>query len=252
MLKKWLASVGIGSAKVDTRLDNDHLTAGEPFSGKVVIEGGNTDQQVNQIRLFVMTEAVQEKDDRKVYKDVILASFSIDQSFTVKEGERKEISFEDTLPVHTPPTLGRTKVWVQTGLDVPNAIDPNDRDYITVEPHPFMRTALDCLTNELGFHLRKVEMEFSRRHEYIQEFEFYPGGEFRGDLDELEAMFFMGANQLEIVLQVDRRAKGLGGLFAEALDMDESFVRMTLTEAEINEGVAAVAEKFRQTIRQFR
>ena len=251
MLKKWLASVGIGSAKVDTQLENDRLVPGEEVSGKIVIEGGSTEQQVEQLNLFLMTEAVREANDRKVHEDVKLDSFAVGDSFTIGEGEKKEIDFSFTLPVHTPPTMGKTRVWVQTGMDVPNAIDPKDRDFIKVEPHRNMNTVLEALTNELGFRMRKVEMEYSRRHRYVQEFEFMPGSDFHRDLDELEAMFFMREDKVELILQVDRRAKGLGGLFSEALEMDEDFVRVSFTDREINQGVHSVADKLRITIQQF-
>lgn len=175
MLKKWLASAGIGSAKVDTQLDNDRLVPGEEVSGKVIIEGGNTEQQVDQINLFLMTEAVREVNDKKVHEKVKLDSFTVGTGFTIGEGEKKELDFNFSLPIHTPPTLGRTSVWVQTGMDVPNAIDPKDRDYIQVEPHRNMNTILEALTNSMGFRMRKVEMEYSKRHRYVQEFEFQIG-----------------------------------------------------------------------------
>ncbi len=108
-----------------------------------------------------------------------------------------------------------------------------------------MNTVLEALTNELGIRMRKVEMEYSRRHRYVQEFEFMPGSDFHRDLDELEA------SRVELILQIDRRAKGLGGLFSEALEMDEDFVRVSFTDAEINQGVHSVADKLRITIQQF-
>lgn len=251
MLKKWLASVGIGSARVDTQLAKDQLTPGENFQGKVVVEGGNTEQQIDRINLFVMTEALRERDDKKFYEKVVLHKFSLSESFTIGEGEKKEFDFEFTLPIQTPPTLGRTKVWIQTGLDIPSAIDPKDRDYIQVQSHPSMSTVLDAIYNGLGFHLRKVEMEYSKRLGYIQEFEFLPSNEFRADLDELEAYFFLKEHEIEVVLQVDRRAKGLGGLFAEALEMDESYVRVTFSHAEVEKGTNYIAGQLRETIKRF-
>lgn len=136
-------------------------------------------------------------------------------------------------------------------MDVPNAVDPKDRDFIQVEPHRNMGAVLEALRNELGFRLKSAEMEYSRRYRYVQEFEFSPGHEFKRDLDELEVMFFMKEGGLELVLQVDRRAKGLGGLFAEALEMDESSTRVSFTDSEINQGVQAVADKLRNTIKKF-
>ncbi|KAB8137832.1 sporulation protein [Gracilibacillus oryzae] len=251
MFKKLLASAGIGSAEVDTQLINDQLSPGDILKGKVVIKGGRTEQQVDRINLFVMTEALRERDDKKYYEKVVLHRFALNQSFTINAEERKEIDFDFELPIHTPPTINRTRVWVQTGLDIPQAIDPNDRDYLHVTPHFYMDTAIRAITDNLGFDLRKVEMEHSRRHGYIQEFEFRPSAEFRSDLDELEAVFFVKEDSMDIVLQVDRRAKSLGSLFAEALDMDESNVRMSLSRSEIEQGPAYVAEKIRDLIRQY-
>ncbi len=94
-------------------------------------------------------------------------------------------------------------------------------------------------------------MEYSRRYRYVQEFEFYPGGEFRRDLDELEVIFFMNTSSADLRIQVDRRAKGLGGLFAEALDMDESFVRLSISNDDCNQGIQYVADILRNTIRQY-
>ena len=251
MFKKILASIGIGSAKVDTQLESDHLIPGESVRGTVVVQGGNTEQQVDKIQLFVMTEAVREKDDRKSYEKVVLDSFVVGNGFTIGEGERKELDFEFTLPLHTPPTLGKTRVWIQTGMDVPNAVDPQDRDFVFINPHPLMNTILDALTNELGFRLHEVEMEYSRKYRYVQEFEFLPSREFRRELDELEAMFFIKPDRVEMVLQIDRLANGLGGLFAEALDMDETFIRFDLSKSQLESGPSYVAEELRQTIARY-
>ncbi|MFC3039793.1 sporulation protein [Virgibacillus xinjiangensis] len=251
MFKKILASVGIGNAKVDTQLEHTELVPGGPVRGKIIVQGGNTEQHVEKIQLFLMTEVVQEKDGRSYHEDMVLDFFVIGSSFTIGEGDWKEIDFHFTLPIHTPPTMGKTKVWIQTGMDVPNAIDPTDRDFIKISPHPYMETALLAVTDHLGFGLREVEMEYSRRYRYIQEFEFLPMNEFRQDLDELEAMFFVKPNGLDIILQIDRRAKGLGGLFAEALEIDEKFVRIRFSSAELDKGPAYIADRLRETIEQY-
>ncbi|MFC4402193.1 sporulation protein [Gracilibacillus xinjiangensis] len=251
MFKKLLASAGIGSAEVDTQLINETLSPDEMLRGKVVVKGGRTEQQIDRINLYVMTEALRERDDKKYYEKVVLGRFALNESFIIGESEVKEIDFEFKLPIHTPPTINRTRVWVQTGLDIPQAIDPNDRDYLHVTPHVYMDTALQAITQELGFELRKVEMEYSKRHGYIQEFEFRPAPAFHSDLDELEAVFFVKEDRVEIALQVDRRVKGLGSLFAEALDMDESNVRLTLTNSEIEQGPAYIANKLRDIIKQY-
>ncbi|PWU70288.1 sporulation protein [Gracilibacillus dipsosauri] len=251
MYKKLLASAGIGSAEVDTQLTNERLRPGDILQGKVVIKGGRIEQKVDKINLFVMTEALRERNDRKHYENIVLHRFALNESFLIGVGETKVIDFEFPLPIHTPPTINRTRAWIQTGLDIPQAIDPNDRDYLQVAPHKWMDTCLQALTNELAFELKKVDMEYSDHHGYIQEFEFRPLKEFKADLDELEAVFLLQEDRIEIVLQVDRKAKGLRSLFAEALDMDEHNVRITILESEMEQGTLYVAKRLKDVISQY-
>ncbi|RWZ60752.1 sporulation protein [Halobacillus fulvus] len=249
MFKKLLASVGVGGAKVDTQLEKDRFIPGEEVHGRVVIQGGDVEQTIDSIHIFLMTEAIREANDKKVKEKVSLTKYPIAQNMVIKEKETKEIPFSLQLPYHVPASLGRLPIWFETGLDIPMALDPEDRDNIHVEPHPYIDRVIRTLEESLGFQLRKVEMEYSKRHGYVQEFEFYPRGEFRSYLDELEAVFFLQEHQVEVMLEVDRRARGLGGLFAEALEMDESHVRVVLTKSEL-QSPQTVENKLRQVIEE--
>lgn len=251
MFKKLMASLGIGSAKVDTQLEKDHYHAGEEVRGQVVVTGGNTEQQIDRINLFLMTEVLREVDDRKVRENISVEQFVIAESFLLKEKEERIIPFSFILPNHAPATYGRLPVWFETGLDIPMALDPQDRDYIQVEPHPYVRAVLDAVSNELGFQLRKVEMESSRRHGIVQEYEYIPTTHFKSDLDELELVFFLNNHGLEVIMQVDRRAKGIGGLFAEALDLDENHVSVSFNNEELKVGLPAIVAKIEQSISRF-
>lgn len=95
-------------------------------------------------------------------------------------------------------------------------------------------------------------MEYSKRHGYVQEFEFAPGGNYRSYLDELEAVFFLQENHVEVMLEVDRRARGLGGLFAEALEMDESRASLTLTKEELTSSPQTIARRLQETIDRYK
>lgn len=251
MLKKFLASVGVGSAKVDTQLEKDKFVPGEDVHGKVVIKGGDVEQSIDSIHIFLMTEAIREVDDRKVKEKVSLHKYPIDHQETIKEGETKEIPFSIQLPNHTPASLGRLPVWFETGLDIPMALDPTDRDLIEVSPHPYIEKVLEALESYLGFRVRQIEMEHSKRYGYVQEFELAPSGEYRAYLDELEVIFVLHDNHLDVMLEVDRRARGIGGLLAEALEMDESIAKVTLSNQELNGPLDIVARKLQQRIDQY-
>ncbi|WP_079529539.1 sporulation protein [Halobacillus hunanensis] len=250
MFKKLMARAGIGAAKVDTQLEKLEFQPGEAVDGKVVVQGGEVDQEIDQITVFLMTEALREADDKKIKETVKLDEYRISEAFVIRAKETKEIPFTIEIPIHAPATLNRLPLWFETGLDMPMALDAGDRDYIKVSVHPYTESILEAAERDLGFRLKKVEMEYSKRHGYVQEFEFLPGGEFRGYLDELELIFFLDHQGVRVFMQVDRKARGLGGLFAEALEMDESNIQLYFSKDELEAGASSLARKLGTAIRE--
>jgi sporulation-control protein len=236
-MKKMLSSIGIGSAKVDAQLHQDELRAGEKVTGDVVITGGNLDQEISSIYLAVMTTYEKEVNDNKVKKDAVVGQFKISEGLMIKASETESIPFEFELPVDTPVSIGNSKVWLQTGLDIKNAVDPSDRDYVHVLPSKRANNVLNAI-RALGFSIKNVKNEeapykIRKRLPFVQEFEFYPvSGQFRGKLDELEAIFFQTEEGCELLLEIDRKARGLGGFLAEMLDADETIVRLSFTNED--------------------
>lgn len=236
---KVFASIGIGAATVDTKLEKSSYQAGETAKGIVEITGGSADQNIDAIYLTLFTTYIRESDDKKYTDYAPIQKVQISEPFTIGENEKKEFPFTFTLPFETPITYGNTRVWVATGLDIKNAVDPKDKDYIEIIPNELTNAVLTSV-QELGFRIRKVECEeaprrYRGRYPFIQEFEFVPvNGSYQRKLDELEVMFLnQSEEQVDLLLEVDRRARGLGGFLAEALEMDESMVRLTIRTSEI-------------------
>ena len=65
VFNKVLASVGIGAATVDTKLESEQVVPGEEIKGIVEIQGGNVEQQINEIYLSINTQYVKESNDQK-------------------------------------------------------------------------------------------------------------------------------------------------------------------------------------------
>ncbi|MBT2656271.1 sporulation protein [Bacillus sp. ISL-18] len=250
---KVFASVGIGAAEVDTKLEKDTYMPGETVQGVVVIKGGKIDQQIDEIYLALNTTYLRESDDRKYSVTATIDRFRLTTPFTIRANEQKDIPFSFLLPYDTPLSIGRSKVWVTTGLDIKGAVDPSDKDYLKVMPNPLMSAVFNTV-EQLGFRIREADCEEAPRRlrgrlPFVQEFEFVPAsGLFRGRLDELEVVFFPAGNgTLDIMFQVDRRARGLSGLFSEALGTDETNVRLTIT----NEDIPSLQQKIQSAIQRY-
>lgn len=249
--KKMLASVGVGAAKVNTELDNPEVIPGGVISGTVYIQGGDVEQSVDRIYLSIHTHYLRERDDRKFKEKATIAKFLLTDGFILQPGAKLEKQFSFDLPENLPLTLHSAEVWVETGLDIASAVDPSDRDLLRVVPTQEMRTVLDAI-DILGFKLREVTNDYAPKLggnlPFVQEFEFVPTNKFRGYLDELEVLFYPMDDSLELLLQIDRRARGLSGIFSEAMGTDESFVRLHLYERHLARGAQSVAQGLEEVI----
>ncbi|KGR90742.1 sporulation protein SpoOM [Ureibacillus massiliensis 4400831 = CIP 108448 = CCUG 49529] len=250
---KMLASVGIGSSKVDTKLEKSSYEAGEIVRGEVEIYGGNVEQTVDAIFLTLYTTYIKELDDTKYTSKAPIEHFRVSEGFKIGPNERKTIPFSFQLPYEMPITVGSTRVWIKTELDIKSGADSEDKDYIEIRPSRIASSLLNAVT-DLGLTLRKADCEkasyrYGGKYPFIQEFEFVPvSGPFRGILDELEIVFLaQSENAVEILMQVDRRARGFGGFLAEALDADESNVRLTFTLQDI----PYLRDRLQQTIAKY-
>ncbi|WP_254522582.1 sporulation protein [Natrinema caseinilyticum] len=222
-MKRILSSLGIGSATVDTVLPTT-LTAGESVEARVDVTGGNDAQEVDDVYFALATRYETDESTRSAKVD----TFRAGDSFTIQPDEERSFTVTIDVPYHTPVTLGRTSVWLDTGLDIDWAVDPDDRDDLQIEPDPLRRDLFDALES-LGFTLRTAKCEateslFANRR-FVQELEFVPrSGPFAGELDELEVVPIPDDGGFDLLLEVDRR----GGLLSEHFDADERHDRLSL------------------------
>ncbi|MGM1047538.1 MAG: sporulation protein [Bacillota bacterium] len=242
---KMLASVGIGAVEVNTHLEKSSYYPGEDIRGVILIRGGNVDQNVDRIYVKLMTEYIREHDDKKFTESFIIAKVKLSDSLVVKQGDKLEIPFEFPLPLETPLTLSRQPVWLYTGLDIEYAIDPKDRDFIEVTPHPYTSVVLDAVS-ELGFRFKKATCEhhprLGRGLPFVQEIEFYPGREYASRITELELIMYLESDRLTVLVEIDRRGRGLSGWLERSFDMDERQCRMILEKSELQKGPTYIAE----------
>ncbi|MHC3381985.1 sporulation protein [Haloarcula sp. H-GB5] len=230
-MKKILASVGIGNATVDTILPSTTVTPGETVNAEVHITGGNAPQDVGAIRFELETRA---KTDEG-HTDVDIDRFALTDSLTIEPDTEETRIVEFDIPYETPVTLGNTQVWIETELDIDLAVDPEDTDYLDVQPTPRLQAVFDAMDN-LGFSFRTADCELDQRgrytagHTFVQEFEFRPqSGPFVSVLDEIELIAQPAAEALTIYVEIDRH----GGLLSEMTDADERTTSTTIKSTDV-------------------
>lgn len=223
VLSRILASVGIGGAKVDTRISNPNLSPGGLLRGTVNLQGGNADQAIERIDISLETYAKQEVGDGEAQQNVVIGAEAVAHSVQIKAGQTMEIPFEVRVPWDTP--INRLygqdmplSIFLRTHVHLANAVDSGDRDPVSVSPLPAQQYVLDAM-RRLGFRLHKVDVEVGQiqgaRLPFFQEIEYLPGSNYFGRLEEVEVTFVNRPYDMDVIFEVDRRARGfhafLGG-----------------------------------------
>jgi sporulation-control protein len=215
---KMLSTVGIGAAKVDTVLNSSLTKPGGLISGVVHVKGGNVDQDISDIDVSLMVDVKVESDDLTYYEPNLIYKHRVTGSFKIHKGENRQFPFEFNVPLEVPITvlgpykLSNIKLYVKTDLDIENALDKADKDYLEIEPLPTMVNFLNAIVN-LGFSFHKADVEKGRlpgsNYHFFEEIEFYGSRSRFPKIKELEVTFLANPNEVNVILEMDK--KGLFG-----------------------------------------
>ncbi|MGD1524150.1 sporulation protein [Vibrio owensii] len=210
MFNGLAARMGFGAAKIDAILNDDNIEQCGTVSGVIKIVGGNASQHIEAVDIHLMTLVKSEIDDKPIYSSFPIEKFSVPLNETINSGEEMEFPFEFPLHLETPVTAlnisnNKCQVWLQTSLDIDNAIDPTDKDTINVYPHPTIAAILNTIAANGGY-MQKADVEkgtltgngFKSTAGFYQEFEFKINGR------EVELSFIFEGDMVHCLIEKDR------------------------------------------------
>ena len=237
IFNKIMASgFGLGAAKIDTIIHTKNMVPGGIIEGVCKVKGGKIEQYINNISIGVYTSYKKEVNDKTINEVQRIQEHIIQVNQTILPHEVYEFNFRFILYKRVPVTIHKSKVWTSTWLDIKGGIDKSDIDYINVGFNDYMQNVVDAIL-DLGFSLREVENEYCKARlngfKFIQEFEFVPTrGQFRGKLDELELVFIPTNTHVDILLEIDRKARNFTSFLSESMGLDETKVRIRLENSK--------------------
>jgi sporulation-control protein len=195
--KNVLARIGIGGTRIDTVIDEPVVTVGSQIKGEVLIQGGTVHQQIKEIFLVLNTKVEKQSDDTKYHVTLPVQRVHIPLAFDIQPGEKKSIPFALDIPLHSPISFGKVRLWIQTEAEIPSAIDAQDNDNLKILPHPAQQKVLDAL-EELGFRLRNSDNEHRPGTElgFEQELEYDSPLESNQQSDGLKVVFTLSEQKL--------------------------------------------------------
>lgn len=248
MFKKLMASIGIGSAKVNLEVVNPRVELGGTIEGVVHIKGGSLEQEVEKIYINLVLASVHGSGDETKHINRTISTVTVADKMILQPEQEASIPVQFRIPLDMPISRGRTQYYLLTGLDIEQAIDPKDNDPITVLPNSYMKMLFDAIA-VLGFQEKPRSGDYNGRY---QEFEYRPTTFMARELDEIELYPTVKESELSVAMQIDKRNRGILGSFMENLDMDERYVHFRMLYSQMTNS-SQVAEILRETIeREYR
>ena len=239
LIKIAMAStLGIGGTKVDAIINTTYTYPGGIVEGVIQILGGDVEQDISGVMLEINTTY---DKGTGVKSDTIVESIqkiTIPINRTIHEHENVEVPFSFILSTNCPVTTNRSPIWIASQLEIDRAIDSKDKDYITVQNTDEMNNVITAIEN-LGFRAREINNIASKSkiayYNFLQRFQFVTvDGVFRGEIDELEVVFFKDNYGLTIYLYINRGARQ--GVLDKAFgDEEDTQIKIEFTQAELED-----------------
>ncbi|MER6947749.1 sporulation protein [Nonomuraea sp. NPDC000554] len=227
VFRKLMAAFGAG-VEVDTVLSSTGVRPGEPLRGVVNFRGGNADYKVEGIHLDLTAVVEVERGDEEYKTTYSFLRRQVAGSFQLAAGAEHSQPFEIPMPWETPISaigghpLHGMKLGVQTELALAGALDKGDLDPLFVNPLPAQEYVIAAL-DRLGFAFKKADLErgtlYGSTMPFFQEIEYYAGGSWRRHFNELELTFIAGPQQMDVILEADKR----GGFLTSSHDAYNRF-----------------------------
>lgn len=212
-----LGAFGLGTPTATTVPHTREIEPGRPLAGTVHLQGGNTDTEISQVALVLVTAVTVDGPER-----LIIGEFQrvvVQQSVRLLAGRQLTLPFTIPVPWETPITavgpalLPDVAVELRTELITDGAPVQVDPVSLLVQPMAGQDRVLDAV-GELGLQFRNAEVVAGRVPEAVQELGFfqrwffYPPARFAGRLNEVELAFVAGGGGLVVSLIADRRVAG--------------------------------------------
>ncbi|WP_232698738.1 sporulation protein [Brevibacillus daliensis] len=242
MFKKFLSRIGVGGATINLELDRSLIQMGEPVTGSIIVQGGEVEQEINEITVQFRVDSRYAHDERTYEVNEIVATMPPLEPFMIASKERKIFPFTMKIPDHIAISSLTTQYYFSTNLDIAEAIDAFDRDYIDVLPSGLMKNFHEGL-KLLGCRI-KAEA-FTGKYQF---FNFEPTTWLRGKLDELVFHLEPANSKTSISghFEVDRKTSGIIGKMFDKMDLDEIKGFYRFTDAQL-----ATPEKAAESIKNF-
>lgn len=227
-----LASMGLGAAKIDLKLNRPHVKTGEEVTGEITVTGGKAEQNIEGLTVYFMLQSVHAKSSSEFTKRIAVIDVSHEE-FTLKPEEIRVFPFVFTCPANIPASSINTKYYFDTSLEIKNSVDSHDQDFIKVLPDELIGQFLTGF-KQLGFK-QNWEGLVTGDHGWSQLIQYHPKTYFYGICSHI-AIYFqhnLEKDTIEGVLEVGSQHTHDYSALIDMFHLDEKICHFEITADEL-------------------
>ncbi|MCH5585100.1 sporulation protein [Shimazuella sp. AN120528] len=233
MFETVLASMGMGAAKIDLRLDKEIVTTGQEVTGQIVATGGNAEQKVEGLSVYFMLKSVHARSGSDLTERIAMIDVTHEE-FVIQPNETITFPFSFTCPANIPASSINTKYYFITNLEIKNAIDSHDRDFIKVLPDERVEQFLTGF-KQLGFK-QTWEGLVTDDQGWSQLIQYHPTTYFYGVCSQIAVYYHHNLEQdtIDGVLEVGEHHGNNYSALIDMFHLDEKIRRFEITSEDLS------------------
>jgi sporulation-control protein len=228
-----LASVGMGAAKIDLCLDRQLMKTREKITGQISVTGGKAEQKVEGLSVYFMLQSVQARSASELNERIAVIDV-FHEEFMLKPNEQRTFPFSFICPANIPASSINTKYYFDTNLEIKNAIDSHDRDFIKVLPDVRLQQFLTGF-KQLGFK-QNWEGLITDEQGWSQLIQYHPTTYFYGVCSQISVYFQhnLENDTIEGVLEIEERHTHDYSALIDMFHQYETVRRFVLTADDLS------------------
>ncbi len=215
----------IAGTEICVLTEDDVYSQCDVVTGKVLVEGGEYDQDVRSIRLELKEFWTEVRSTGKSTTTVTVykthRTVELTGAITIERDSEHSYAFEVVLPPNSRVSTKGTGWLLKVQLDIPKAIDPSGAVKLTVEPAEEIMTIDEACESSMRF-------EESLRHRggdaktAATRFRLIPPDVLRSELDYLRLELKLeGDGSVSGTLVFDLQEKSIGDYFKAIFNLDQ-------------------------------
>ncbi|MCH7700851.1 MAG: sporulation protein [Planctomycetes bacterium] len=227
----------IAGTEVCVQTEDDVYSQCDVVTGKILIQGGQYDQDVQSIRLELKEFWTEARSTGKSTTTVTVykthETVDLAGAGTIERQSEHSYEFEVRLPPNARVSTKSTGWLLKVRLDVPKAIDPSGDVKLTVEPAEELLAIVQACESSLRFEEslrhRRWDAKTSATH-----FRLLPPDVLKSELDYLRLELMLGDDgSVNGTLVFDLQEKSIGDYFKALLNRDQVKRPLHLTREQI-------------------